>query len=57
MKIRMTVLLENGKHLDETKEKIEATAKKGYQKLFDLLSNGIEHGNKATVETCELVEA
>lgn len=57
MKIRMTVLIENDKHLRETQEKIEAKAKKGYQQLFELLSNGIEDGNKATVETCELVEA
>lgn len=56
MKIRMTVLIENDKHLCETKEKIEATAKKGWQQLFDLLSHGVNYEDKATVENCELIE-
>ncbi len=56
MRIRMTVLIENDKHLGDTKEKIEETAKKGWQQIFDQLSNGVIYEDKATVENCELIE-
>ena len=53
MKIRVTIMSENDKHIpDLSKETIEAIAKTGWQIVLDSLGSD----DIAYVESCELVE-
>lgn len=59
MKIRVTIMTENDKHLDEkyTKEQIEAVTKRAWQAIVDdLLLTSEDTSERAVVESCELVE-
>ena len=58
-KIRITIMTENDKHFDDTysNERIEDTAKKAWQWVFDAMRMGDPFTDeKATVEKCEVVE-
>ena len=56
-KIRLTIMTENDKHIDDTysNEQIEATTKKAWEYILNGLCNPFGT-DKATVEKCELVE-
>lgn len=56
-KIRLTIMTENDKHIDEkySVEKIEALTKKSWEWIFNTMINPLS-SDKATVEKCELVE-
>lgn len=59
MKIKVTVMTENDKHLDESysKDEIESKVRKAWQIIFDMmLLDGDDPSEKITVESCELVE-
>ena len=53
MKVRITIMTENDKHVSEPKEKIERNAQVGWQMLMNSITG---NGEKATVESVELVE-
>ena len=56
-KIRVTIMTENDKHLDErySDEYIEATAKKAWDYILSVFTDPLSD-DKATVEKCELIE-
>ena len=58
MKIRITIMTENNKHLDEkySKELIEQKAKDGWDFALKALALLSEKNETASVESCELVE-
>ena len=58
MKIRITIMTENNKHLDEkySKELIEQKAKDGLDFALKALALSSENNETASVESCELVE-
>lgn len=58
MKIRITIMTENDKHLDEkySKELIEQKAKDGWDFVLKLLAISSDENETAFVESCELVE-
>ena len=58
MKIRITIMTENNKHLDEkySKELIEQKAKDGWDFALKALALSSENNETASVESCELVE-
>ena len=58
MKIRVTLLTENDKHLDESisKERIETEAKLAWEAIMTYLSKLSNDESNAIVESCELVE-
>ena len=58
MKIRITIMTENNKHLDEkySKELIEQTAKNGWDFALKALTLLSENNETVSVESCELVE-
>lgn len=56
MKIRVTLMTENDKHLDEkyTKEQIEEMTKRAWDLLLSMLNQ--DPSENAFVESCELIE-
>lgn len=56
MKIRVTLMTENDKHLNVSKEEIEEKAKIGWELLCMMFNNTYGQEDVATVEKCELVE-
>lgn len=58
MKIRVTMLTENDEHLDEsiTKEEVESKALLGWTIAMNMLTAAGGKYEKATIESCELVE-
>ena len=58
MKIRITIMTENNKHLDEkySKELIEQKTKDGWDFVLKGLALSSENIETALVESCELVE-
>ena len=58
MKIRLTIMVENNKHLDEkySKESIEQKTKDGWDFVLKGLALSSENIETALVESCELVE-
>ena len=58
MKIRITIMAENDKHLDEKypKELIEQKAKDGWDFVLKALAISSDKNETASVERCELVE-
>ena len=58
MKIRLTIMVENNKHLDEkySKELIEQKTKDGWDFVLKGLVLSSENIETALVESCELVE-
>ena len=58
MKIRLTIMVENNKHLDEkySKELIEQETKDGWDFVLKGLALSSENIETALVESCELVE-
>ena len=58
MKIRLTIMAENNKHLDEkySKELIEQKTKDGWDFVLKGLALSSENIETALVESCELVE-
>ena len=55
MKIRVTLMTENDKHLDMSKENIETSAKIAWNLVCTML-NTLNPEEKASIEKCELVE-
>ena len=55
MKIKVTLMTENDKHLDMPKEDIEANAKIAWELVCALL-NAHNPEEKASIEKCELIE-
>ena len=57
MKIRLTIMVENNKHLDEkySKELIEQKTKDGWDFVLKGLALSSENIETALVESCELV--
>lgn len=55
MKIKVTFMTENDKHLDIAKEEIEENAKRGWE-LWCAMLNAANPKEKITLEKCELVE-
>ena len=58
MKIRLTIMVENNKHLDEkySKEWIEQKTKDGWDFVLKGLALSSENIETTLVESCELVE-
>ena len=58
MKIRITIMTENGKHLDEkySKELIEQKAKDAWDFVLKAIAISSDKNETAFVESCELVE-
>lgn len=58
LKIRITIMKENNKHLDEkySKELIEQKAKDGWDFALKALALSSRNNETASVESCELVE-
>ena len=57
MKIRVTLLTENDKHVDLPKEELEKKAKQGWQIIASIIpSLSDDSSEKATVEKVEVVE-
>ena len=58
MKVRLTIMVENNKHLDEkySKELIEQKTKDGWDFVLKGLALSSENIETALVESCELVE-
>lgn len=57
MKLRVTIISENDRHIsNESKEKIEEAAKKGWNILLNTLSMLSSDDSNAHVESCELLE-
>ena len=58
MKIRITIMTENDKHLDEkySKEFIEQKAKDGWDFVLKAIAISSDKNETAFVESCELVE-
>ena len=56
MKVRVTLMTENDRHLNATKEEIENTAKKSWELLCMMFNNSYAQEEAVTVEKCELVE-
>ena len=56
MKIKVTLMTENDKHSNATKEEIETSAKKGWELLCMMFNNSYAQEEVITVEKCELVE-
>ena len=58
MKIRITIMTENDKHLDEkySKELIEQKAKDGWDFVLKAIAISSDKNETAFVESCELVE-
>lgn len=56
MKLRITLVTENDKHLNVTKEEIEDAAKKSWELLCMMFNNTYDQTEKVTVEKCKLVE-
>lgn len=56
MKVRVTLMTENDRHPNATKEEIENTTKKGWELLCMMFNNSYEQEEAVTVEKCELVE-
>ena len=58
MKIRLTIMVENNKHLDEkySKELIEQKTKDGWDFVLKGLALSSENIETALAESCELVE-
>ena len=58
MKIRLTIMVENNKHLDEkySKELIEQKTKDGWDFVLKGLALSSENIETVLVESCELVE-
>lgn len=56
MKVRVTLMTENDKHMPlETREAQEATCRVGWEMICKLL-NDMSQGEKATVESVEVIE-
>lgn len=53
MKIRLTIMTENDKHVDVSKEELEQKTKAAWKLFLDAISNGDE---QAILEKCEVVE-
>lgn len=56
MKVRITLMTENNKHPNATKEEIENSAKNGWELLCTMFNNSYAREEIVTVEKCELVE-
>ena len=58
MKIRVTIMTENDKHLDEkySKELVEQKAKDGWDFVLKAMSLSSDKNETAFVENCELVQ-
>ena len=58
VKIRITIMTENDKHLDEkySKELIEQKTKDGWDFVLKALAISSDKNETASVESCELVE-
>lgn len=58
MKIRITIMTENDKHIDEkySKELIEQKTKDGWDFVLKALATSSDKNETAFVESCELVE-
>lgn len=55
MKIKVTLITENDKHLDMSEEDIEENAKMAWELVCAML-NAYNPKEKASVEKCELIE-
>ena len=56
MKVRVTLMTENDKHSNLTKEEIEEAAKKSWELLCMMFNNTYNQTETVAVEKCELVE-
>jgi hypothetical protein len=62
MKVRVTVLTENNKHWDEsikakyTEEQLNDKVKQAWQLMLDFVTSSGEPGEKALVESVEILE-
>lgn len=56
MKVKVTLMTENDKHSNATKEEIENAAKKSWELLCMMFNNNYAQEEVVTVEKCELVE-
>ena len=58
MKIRVTIMTENDKHIDDqySKELIERKTKDGWDFVLKALAISSDKNETASVESCELVE-
>lgn len=58
MKIRITIMTENDKHIDEkySKELIEQKTKDGWDFVLKAIAISSDKNETASVESCELVE-
>lgn len=56
MKVRVTLMTENDKHPNATKEEIENAAKKSWELLCMMFNNTVNQTETVAVEKCELVE-
>ena len=56
MKIKVTLMTENDKHLDMSKEDIEESAKQAWELACMVLNMNVPEGEKVSVEKCELIE-
>ena len=58
MKIRITIMTENDKHIDEkySKELIEQKTKDGWDFVLKALAISSDKNETAFVESCEMVE-
>lgn len=56
MKVKVTLMTENDKHSNATKEEIENTAKKSWELLCMMFNNTVNQTETVTVEKCELIE-
>ena len=54
MKIRLTIMTENDKHLDVPKELLEQKTKEYWDMFFTMITES--SNEKAIVEKCEVVE-
>lgn len=54
MKIRVTVMTENNRHVDVSKEELEQKAKEAWELFFTMINAAGD--SKAIVEKCEVVE-
>lgn len=55
MKVKVTLISENDRHPDATKEELEEAAKKGWDLLCSMY-NSLSTEDRAFVEKCEIIE-
>jgi hypothetical protein len=56
MKVKVTLMTENDKHVNATKEEIENAARISWGFLCTMFNNTVNQTETVTVEKCELIE-